>query len=245
MKHLIVLLMAAMLVACNNQPTNQPNNKPQTTKKQQKKQQKKQLTAVPVNGVDISHHNTVAWDSLKNCDISFVYIKAAEGKTYKDPKRLENYRKAKKHYSVGFYIYWRPDISGKDHYNNFIEATKGCPTDLPPVLDIEKGLVPRDNAKLKKIVKEVEEFTKLYMKDHKVKPIIYTWYEFAIKIHKLNPSYKYWLLISPNIVRNPHKKVYVDSYSRAPWVILQFGKWNFGTGDIDLNYGKLESIKKG
>jgi outer membrane biogenesis lipoprotein LolB len=46
MKHLIILLVAAMLIACNKS----------TTKPQSKKE-------VPVNGVDISHHNTVAWDS--------------------------------------------------------------------------------------------------------------------------------------------------------------------------------------
>ena len=230
MKHLIVLLLAAMLVACNNQPANQPPTKPQPKKE------------VPVNGVDISHHNTVQWDSLKTCNISFVYIKASEGKTYKDPKRVENYKMAKKHYSVGFYVFWDKDISGKDHFDNFVEATKDCPADLPPALDLEFHM--REKGVLPKVVKEVEVFTKLYMEKYKVKPIIYADYDVAQNVHKLNPTFQYWVNAGNKNRWNPHGKAKANPCDQVPWVILQCGAWNFGTGDIDLNYGELERIKK-
>lgn len=200
------------------------------------KQPIKQLY-VPINGVDISHHNKVQWDSLKACKVDFVYIKATEGKSYKDPKRLENYNLAKKHYRVGFYVFWRARVSGEDHYKNYKTAVKGCKPDLPVVLDIEHEA--RDSFEIMNIIDEVEIFTRLYKKDYGINPIIYTWYDVAKTIHSINPDYKYWLNIGSRNIRNPHKKVSVNLYSDVPWIILQCGKWNFGTGYIDLNYGKL------
>ena len=42
---------------------------------------------VPVfNGIDISHHNRVDWKQIKaDKDIKFCYIKATEGKSFRDP----------------------------------------------------------------------------------------------------------------------------------------------------------------
>jgi GH25 family lysozyme M1 (1,4-beta-N-acetylmuramidase) len=216
----LFFLFCLVLLSCSGK-------KEQTTQQSTKQ--------VFINGVDISHHNKVQWDSLKTCNLDFVYIKASEGKSYKDPKRIENYKIAKKYYSVGFYVFWKKEVSGKEHYKNFKEATKSCPTNLPPVLDLEDRV--RDKATLLKTIKEVEIFSNLYMKEYKVRPIIYTWYDVAINIHTLNPTYKYWLNIGSRNVRNPHKPISIPNYNKVPWVILQCGKWNFNKGYIDLNYG--------
>ncbi len=200
-------------------------------------------TYISINGVDISHHNKVQWDSLRNCNIDFVYIKATEGKSYKDPKRIENYKLAKKYYHVGFYVFWRAEISGKDHYTNFKIATKGCKSDLPVVLDIEHEA--RNPAKIKYIINEINVFSKLYKKDFGKNPIIYTWYDVAKNIHNIDSTYKYWLNIGSRNIHNPHEKIPVNLYSDVPWIILQCGKWNFGTGFIDLNYGTLGQFGRG
>lgn len=223
MKHLIFFILLTCLTACTKQSTQNIH---------------KNVLQVPVNGVDISHHNTIAWDSLKTCNISFVYIKASEAKTFKDPKRKENYKMAKKNgYSVGFYVFWDKDISGKDHFDNFVEATKDCPADLPPALDLEFHM--REKGVLPKVVNEVEVFTKLYMEKYKVKPIIYADYDVAQNVHKLNPTFQYWVNAGNKNRWNPHGKAKVNPCDQVPWVILQCGAWNFGTGDIDLNYKKI------
>jgi len=222
MKHVIFFLLV-LLTSCGNTNNCESN---------------KQTIDISVNGIDVSHHNNIPWDSLENYKLDFVYIKASEGKSFKDPKRIENYKNAKAHYSVGFYVFWRDGVSGVEHYRNFKRAIKGCPTDLPPVLDLEDGV--RDTVKLLKIIKEIDVFTKLYMKDYGVKPIIYTWYDVAINIHALDSTYKYWLNIGSRNIKNPHKKITVNPFSKVPWVMLQCGKWNFGSGYIDLNYGLVE-----
>jgi GH25 family lysozyme M1 (1,4-beta-N-acetylmuramidase) len=39
-----------------------------------------------IKGIDVSHHNgPVDFTKVKSTGIQFVYIKATEGKTYRDP----------------------------------------------------------------------------------------------------------------------------------------------------------------
>lgn len=47
------------------------------------------------NGVDISRHNHVKWEALSSdSNIEFCYIKATEGKSYKDSDCSGNVKKA-------------------------------------------------------------------------------------------------------------------------------------------------------
>lgn len=110
-------------------------------------------------GLDISHNNEgpIVWDSLyvmtdrrrrtvqdpfKASEIkpvSFVYIKATEGATMKDPDFRENWKNAG-HANVrrGAYHFFRSSKDGELQARNFIETVgKMRLHDLPPVLDIE------------------------------------------------------------------------------------------------------------
>ena len=50
-----------------------------------------------LNGIDISHHNVVDWKKIrKNKDIEFCYIKATEGKSFRDPMCKKHAKRAKK-----------------------------------------------------------------------------------------------------------------------------------------------------
>ena len=51
---------------------------------------------VPVfNGIDISHHNRVDWKKIKaDKDIKFCYIKATEGKSFRDPMCRKHAKRA-------------------------------------------------------------------------------------------------------------------------------------------------------
>ena len=57
------------------------------------------------NGVDISHHNDVKWEALSNdSNIQFCYIKATEGKSFKDSDCSYNVKKANEcNLHVGIY----------------------------------------------------------------------------------------------------------------------------------------------
>ena len=44
------------------------------------------------NGIDVSHHNRVNWERIKkNEAIKFCYIKATEGKSFRDPMCLSTH----------------------------------------------------------------------------------------------------------------------------------------------------------
>ena len=44
------------------------------------------------NGIDVSHHNRVNWERIKkNEAIKFCYIKATEGKSFRDPSVISTH----------------------------------------------------------------------------------------------------------------------------------------------------------
>ena len=92
------------------------------------------------NGVDISHHNRVNWEALSNdSNIQFCYIKATEGKSYKDSECLGNVKEAnKRNLHVGIYHYFSTHTSVKAQFDNFISVYKRVKTDLIPAIDVEK-----------------------------------------------------------------------------------------------------------
>lgn len=55
-------------------------------------------------GIDISHHNKITdcdWQYFKDANVKFVFIKASEGASYKDPLRYKHFNKA---YDYSLYI---------------------------------------------------------------------------------------------------------------------------------------------
>ena len=95
-------------------------------------------------GIDVSHHNgKIDWAKVKAAGITFVYLKATEGATYKDPTYDDNYAQAKAHgIAVGAYHFFRPGVATKSQVDNFVAAIKKLnPGDLPPVLDAENPVL--------------------------------------------------------------------------------------------------------
>ncbi|MDD7456667.1 MAG: GH25 family lysozyme [Bacteroidales bacterium] len=110
-------------------------------------------------GIDISHNNDgpIIWDSLYVMTdrrwrtvkdpyramnikpVSFVYIKATEGATFKDCDFKTNWREAgKANVKRGAYHFFRSSKDGELQAENFIETVgKLRPNDLTPALDIE------------------------------------------------------------------------------------------------------------
>lgn len=91
-------------------------------------------------GLDVSHHNgKVDWDKVKAAGVEFVFIKATEGGTYKDPQFNTLWNGAKKAgIRRGAYHFFRPGSPVQAQADNFVAAVKkldaGC---LPPVIDVE------------------------------------------------------------------------------------------------------------
>lgn len=102
-----------------------------------------------IRGIDVSHHNpNPDFAKAKEAGIAFVYVKATEGKTYRDPQYQShalNALKAGLH--VGFYHFARPDNNKpEDEVKNFVDAISSFKYDLLPVLDLEVSVAMSDNA---------------------------------------------------------------------------------------------------
>ncbi|MFD5689686.1 lysozyme [Streptomyces rubiginosohelvolus] len=96
-----------------------------------------------VQGIDVSHwQGAINWGSVKAAGISFAYMKATEGTTFKDSRFSANYTGS---YNAGLirgaYHFARPDVSnGATQAGYFASNGGGWSQDgktLPGVLDIE------------------------------------------------------------------------------------------------------------
>lgn len=76
------------------------------------------LSHVPqLNGMDISHHNKVDWAKIENSGIEFCYIKATEGKSFRDPMCKRHFKKAKQlGLHTGLYHYFRTDVPAEQQF---------------------------------------------------------------------------------------------------------------------------------
>ena len=125
------------------------------------------------NGIDISHHNKVSWEKIKeNEAIKFCYIKATEGKSFRDPMCHKHAKRARENgLHVGLYHYFRTDVAPEAQFKNFKGVYDKVPSDLIPVIDVEQdgndfGDADFVNARLKELIL-------LFEKEFGCKPIIY------------------------------------------------------------------------
>jgi len=96
-------------------------------------------------GIDVSHYQgTITWTSVKSAGISFAYIKATEGTTYKDPNFSANYLHAYNAKVIrGAYHFAQPGSSSGSAQATYFAANGGAWSadglTLPGMLDLEGG----------------------------------------------------------------------------------------------------------
>ena len=93
----------------------------------------------PIAGLDVSKHNgEIDFDLVRGDNYQFVFIKASEGKTYRDESFETNYRHASDAgLKVGAYHFFRKNRTGEEQAANFLGAVEGKHLDLPLVIDLE------------------------------------------------------------------------------------------------------------
>lgn len=128
----------------------------------------------PIVGIDISAHNGhVDFDSVASSGISFVFLKATEGTTFRDSKFKSNYDAARKAgLKVGAYHFFRFDSDGYLQGRNFLDAIDSLYTDLPLAIDIEEANNP-DNITTDNIIESLRGMI-ITLESSGRKVIIYT-----------------------------------------------------------------------
>lgn len=121
-------------------------------------------------GIDVSHYNIVDWQSVKENNITFCYIKATEGTSFKDKKCMTHvYNAQKAGLKIGLYHYYRTDMDVKQQLANFKSVYSNVNLDLIPVIDVES----KGNTFTTETNKHLKELVKAFENEFGVKPMIY------------------------------------------------------------------------
>lgn len=188
-----------------------------------------------VRGVDVSHHNSfINWNQLREENITFVYLKSAEGDSHKDRDYLKNYRLAKKAgLKVGTYHFYTFGMDGEQQAEHFIRSSNVHSQDLVPAIDVEHSSInqsSRDKKFLKRTILELKRLEQTLFEHYGMHPILYTNKECYKKYIKGRfPKNPIWIC---DLHSEPG-----DDYEN--WIIWQFshtGQVDGVIGDIDLNY---------
>ncbi|HET8828207.1 MAG TPA: glycoside hydrolase family 25 protein [Pelobium sp.] len=134
-----------------------------------------------VHGIDVSRYQgRIDWEKVAKVDyngvkVSFAFIKATEGVTLVDSYFQRNWRETKNSGIIrGAYHYFKPDKSGIWQARFFLQTVKMEAGDLPAVIDVEEAMgLSRDE-----LVPNIRDFLNEVEKKTKIKPIIYTGYQF-------------------------------------------------------------------
>jgi lysozyme len=176
-------------------------------------------------GIDVSKfQGTINWTKVaKDSTIKFVYIKATEGTSMRDPNYKTNISKARKAgLLVGFYHVYSPKTTAYKQMANIRKTVKKKDLDLIPVLDIEgrysDGLY----------MVRVDKLLELLEKEYGVKPMIYT-SEHCYKQHFTGKKYaKYHFFIAKYSGGAP-------SVRHTLWQYTESGHVKGVSGDVDIS----------
>lgn len=191
------------------------------------------VTPMRVDGVDISHHQdgTINYAAAKQAGVKWLYHKATEGATYRDP----NYTKrraeaAKAGLPFGAYHFARAGVGdAEQEARAFLSYARPKPGDLRPALDLETT----EGLSLTRLRTWAFAFAVEVVRQTGVAPIIYTPFD-------LGEDTKGCLIWRPR---------YNDSNTppALPWDIWQFSNGVLGKPDLVAGFGHvdLNTMRKG
>ena len=208
------------------------------------------------NGMDISHHNIGIDCNNLPPHIQFVYCKASDGQTFKDPK-FNAYVTALQQNKVinGAYHFITFQASAEAQVDNFM----GCGYDfsaegaLPPALDVEwqVGQTDAETAALNQYIKDnratciqlVSDILQLVATKTGRTPVVYTAKSFMSEFLNNTTAFADYPLWIP---------AYQDSTPGLPPGWDSYAIWQYygapdgvrGLADLDLFNGTLDDLKK-
>ena len=184
----------------------------------------------PVAGIDVSKHNgEIDFEQVRDDDYQFVFIKASEGKTYKDEAFDRNYQQARKAgLMVGAYHFFRKNRTGEEQADNMLEVVKGKTFDLPLVIDLEddwgNGATVDRKMALERVMDMIQR-----LKDKGYSVMIYTNFDGYNKYYKdMLGDNDLWLCSFTNPDLLPHMPHRIQQFSHE-------GSVKGVEGKVDLN----------
>jgi lysozyme len=188
-----------------------------------------------VKGVDVSHYQgEISWRVIKDsANVKFVYIKATEGSTYRDPDFSKNWAGALNNgISPGAYHFFVSTSSGADQAKNFIATVPKKKGEMPPAIDIEGNVTKASDFKAQLAV-YVKEITAHYG----TKPVFYVPYQVYNFLYDDYYNYNFWIIDSK---ANPLVKNWTFRQYSSTGTIAGIN----GKVDLDQYKGSLWNYKK-
>jgi len=138
------------------------------------------ILAPGAEGIDLSHHNgRVNWDALDSAPLDFVYLKATEGRDWKDTRFQENWLQASQRgWQVGAYHFYLLCKDGAAQAANFIQSVEVREGTLPPAVDLEYAHNCAPDRPHEAALREIEDFLQAVEAEYGVRPVLYTTPEF-------------------------------------------------------------------
>ncbi|HZE86424.1 MAG TPA: GH25 family lysozyme [Puia sp.] len=151
-----------------------------------------------VAGIDVSHWDgRINWQEVSSEGIRFVYIKATEGLSFKDPSFDSNWEGVgKTSMYKGAYHYFLPGLTTARQVTqaqNFIKAVRDLKEgDLPPMIDFEDDPAITAEALQARLFAFIREIEACF----RVRPLIYTskaLYSKYLSWHNSFADYEVWI----------------------------------------------------
>jgi lysozyme len=236
----------------NNETANPLEKQEASVKAEQtnlKETSTKETVAKPVLGIDVSHfQGDVNWQQIKQAGISYAYAKATQGEKFHDPKFERNWKEAKAAgiYRGAYHFY----VVGEDplkQAESFIKKVGSLESgDLPPMLDLEQGSIPKDfKVEPEELQKNILSWLKHVENKLGVQPLIYTNNPFGNTYldHPEFANYKLWL--AEYGVTKPRLPKTWSSTGWIMWQRSEKGHVEGAVGDVDhdLFNGNLEQLQ--
>ncbi|HPE49736.1 MAG TPA: GH25 family lysozyme [Hyphomonas sp.] len=179
-------------------------------------------------GIDLSHHNgRIDWDRLGEAPLDFIYLKATEGRDWKDPRFQDNWLEAtQRGWHVGAYHFYLLCKDGPGQAANFIQSVEVRNGTLPPAVDLEYAHNCQPSASRDATLSGIRAFLEALEAEYGTRPVLYTTPDFyADWLATEFPGYRIWMR---SLSGPPGRKVWIWQYSmkgRVPGV----------EGFVDLN----------
>ncbi|MGQ2816949.1 glycoside hydrolase family 25 protein [Leptospira interrogans] len=186
----------------------------------------------PIRGIDVSNHQgKIDWTLVPKSEISFVYIKATEGRDFKDKSFHLNWKKAKANgFFVGAYHFFTLCKSGKEQAENFISTVPKEIDSLPPVVDLEFLGNCKERSSMKDVSNEIQEFLNRVDSHYGKKTILYLTYEFIDRY--IGPNFQDHPIWIRDLFKHP------NTFSNQRWILWQYksrGNLPGISGPVDMN----------
>jgi lysozyme len=207
-----------------------------------------ELTKDIFYGIDVSHWNGDVITEISNeSDISFVIVKATQGKSYIDPEFKYNWQSLKKINKIRgayhFYMFNDDPTSQAKHFCDIVSDLDN--SDLSLILDVEEMSLPKGSIDHSKFKNDLLTFL-IYIEQRTNRtPILYTDYSFANQYLDDARFEKYHLWLA-EYTKADTPKIPVVWKDKGCFIWQKTNRFSIHStkADYDVFYGKLEELLK-